>query len=679
MRLIKLIFTGLLVATVLFSATMPAMALEGTSFSFTLTYDWYFVATQDAYLPAGTYLNDAGLLSPEDIYLHGRDLYIADTGNHRIVVFSLDSGELSSFGEDTLQTPTGIAVAEDGTIYVADYGKENVAVFTPQRTLRETIERPTQIYYGQSPYKPRKLALDNYGNIFVLSEGTHEGILQFNANYEFDGFFGANKTKDLSLIEWFQKHFYTDEQKSRMTLRNPPNIVSLDVDPEGMVLSVTQNDEENTVKKLNMAGVNIWEEDSFFGWDDATDIAVLKNGGFVLLESSGWITEYSAEHSMLVEFGGTASTNDRNGLTAVASAIETDEAGNLYVLDRERGVLQVWYPTDYAQILHSAEDLYNEGRYEESLADWTELLRMNPTSYMVNWGYAKALFQLGRYEEAAEHFKLVTQTEGYSDCLWRMRSAWFQRNSTTIILLFVALALVLFALGYLQKRYYWRDKLSDRYAAFTQRHRLIENLTTDVKYFLRHPIDGVYYIKTGERGGAAAAGIFYVVALIVQMVSRGLTPILFGGGYYIWNDETSILLITAVPIALFVVGSYLISSINNGEGTFRQVFTVFGYALTAFIIFIPLLTALSYALTISEVFIYRFLQFLIIGYTLVLFFIGIKEAQAYDLKQTIANALLTLFFVIVTILAAIVLFILWRELVDFVRSVLEEVSYRVFS
>ena len=81
---------------------------------------------------------------------------------------------------------------------------------------------------------------------------------------------------------------------------------------------------------------------------------------------------------MLVTFGGRASTTDRNGLTAVASAIEMDEAGNLFVLDRERGLIQAWYPSDYARLLHLANDTFDAGDYAGSLTCYEEVLHMNP-------------------------------------------------------------------------------------------------------------------------------------------------------------------------------------------------------------------------------------------------------------------------------------------------------------
>lgn len=679
-RIVRVAFLLACAVCLTLVSAVPGYAMEGTAYTFTMSADQSkLLPTMDAYLPAGTYLGGIGLNSPEDMFLDGRTLYIADTGNRRIVVCSLNTGRIETFGEEELKKPTGISVDGNGNIYVADYGAEQVVVFAPDYTVSRCLTRPAEVYYGTSPYKPQKVDLDSYGNLFVISEGTYEGILQFDKNGTFNGFFGANKTKGLSAVEWFQKIFYTDEQKAKMTFRTPPNIVALDVSDSDMVFSVTQNDAKRAIKKLNMAGVNIYADNSIWGLDDYADVAVLPGGTFYVVSVSGWIDEFNEEGEFLLEFGGEAKKTDRNGLTAVVSAIEADEAGNLYILDKERGVIQIWYPTEYARLLHKAEADFTEGSYEESLAGWKEILRMNPNAYMSNLGYAKALFQLGRYEEAAEHFAEIEYAPGYSDCFWETRSAWMRSHMEGILIGVILFAALCFALNLLDKRYGWKEAIRERYEICCRKHRLLQELTGDVSYFLRHPIDGVYYLKTGRRGSVPAATILYVTAIAVYMVCRGLTSFVFGGGYSYDNDPVAILLIIIVPSVLFLIGSYLISAIHDGEGSFRAVYVCFAYSLSAFILCWPALTLLSHAFTLTELFIYRLLAFLILGYTGVLIFISIKEAHVYNLRKTVANILLTLFFMVVAILAAIVLYILWRELLSFLSEVFEEVRYRVFS
>lgn len=673
-------FVCLLFVCLILVNAMSAHAIEGTSNTGTMSADQSrYIPTMDAYLPAGTYLGYVNMNNPEDMFLYNRELYIADSGNHRILVYCLDTGDVFSFGENDLKKPTGIAVGSDGSVYVADYGAEQVVIFSQDYKVKTCLTRPTEPYYGSSPYKPQKVGLDSYGNLFVISEGTYEGVIQFDRNGSFNGFFGANKTKGLSLVEWFQKTFYTDEQKAKMTFRTPPNIVSLDVADTDMVFTVTQNDRRNTVKKLNMAGVNIFKADEFWGMRNSVDVVALESGGFYVISSDGMINEHDEDGEHLLSFGGEATKTDRNGLTAVASAIELDTEGNLYILDKERGVLQVWFPTEYANLLHYAEERFKYGHYEESLTAWGELLRMNPMSYMSHLGYGKALFQLGRYEEAAKHFELIQHREYYSDCFWEIRSAWMRSHMEQTLVIIAVFAVACFALNALNKKCGWSEKVHECHLALCERHPLVKNLTTDVGYFLRHPIDGVYYIKAGKRGSTLSASILYLTALAVHLVCQGLASFVFGGGYSWYRDPLAIVLIAVVPAVLFLLGSYLISSINDGEGDFRTVYTTFAYSLSAFILCWPILTALTHVFTLTEIFICQLLSVLILGYTMIMLFISIKEAHVYNLRKTVANVLLTLFFMIVAIWAAIILYILWRELFSFLSAVFEEVSYRVLS
>lgn len=349
------------------------------------------------------------------------------------------------------------------------------------------------------------------------------------------------------------------------------------------------------------------------------------------------------------------------------------------MLDKERGVVQVWYPTEYAHLLHGAEADFQRGDYSASYEKWTAIMAMNPMAYRSYFGCARALFQLGQYAQAAELYGFIEHPEGYSNSFWEIRSEWMRSNMEYILLGIAMLVVVCAVVKALSGRYAWGERIAAGYRGACGKYPLLKNLTADVAYFLRHPIDGVYYLKTQRRGSVAGATVLYVTALAVYMVCRGAKAFLFGGGYSYYNDPVSIFLIITVPALLFLVGSYLISSINDGEGSFRAIYVSFAYSLSAFIICWPVLTLITHSLTLTELFIYRLMAFLVLGYTAVLVFISIKEAHVYNLRKTFANVFLTLFFMLITILAVVILFILWRELVSFLSEVFEEVRYRAFS
>lgn len=55
-----------------------------------------------------------------------------------------------------------------------------------------------------------------------------------------------------------------------------------------------------------------------------------------------------------------------------------------------------------AELLARGRDLYEEGKFEEALAAWSEAVRVDPKSAMAHNNRAAALIELGRHQEAIE-------------------------------------------------------------------------------------------------------------------------------------------------------------------------------------------------------------------------------------------------------------------------------------
>ena len=79
------------------------------------------------------------LKEPTGLAVHDGKLYVCDTGNDRIEVFSLEDGRFilefgkTGSGPGEFKLPKGVALARDGTIAVCDSGNDRVQLFNPER------------------------------------------------------------------------------------------------------------------------------------------------------------------------------------------------------------------------------------------------------------------------------------------------------------------------------------------------------------------------------------------------------------------------------------------------------------------------------------------------------------------------------------------------------------------
>jgi len=155
---------------------------------------------------------DLDLYYPKDIFYKNSKLYIADSGNFRIVVYDLATGNIQLIGQDILFTPEGVFVDDNNNIYVADSSAQAVYLFDESGTLIRQYTRPNSILFGvNTNYMPKKVVVDKRGNLYIVSEGTAEGIIQLSREGDFLGFFGSN-TVNLSWLQKFQDIFFTSEQ-----------------------------------------------------------------------------------------------------------------------------------------------------------------------------------------------------------------------------------------------------------------------------------------------------------------------------------------------------------------------------------------------------------------------------------------------------------------------------------
>ncbi|MEF3304555.1 SMP-30/gluconolactonase/LRE family protein [Paenibacillus sp. GYB003] len=637
----------------------------------------------------------AGLNQPQDLFVDGRDhLYIADTGNNRIVHLD-DAGRLVAVlepKESPLSRPSGLFVDKDGAVYVADTGNGRVAKLDASGKLLREYRRPeTSQLPASFKYEPTKLVVDKRGFLYIVTLGAVEGLLQLDPDGRFQRFFGSNKVA-FSLFDSFKRLVYTREMYRRELAKLPGATVNAAIDRDGFVYTVTKDIKTDQVKKLNIAGLNQLESrgefasakrDSFgeAGWwaDRQTppqlqDIAVDPDGNMSVVDAvTGTISQYDANGSLLFYWGGPEiAATSKLGVVKSAAAIAATSKGELLVLDGANGLVQAFRPTEFGSLVHRASKLTREGRYAESEPLWREAVRLDAYYTPALIGLAKAAYNGERYKEAQALFFRAGVREGYSDAFWQTRLVWFQRHFAPLMNAAAAALLVLFLADRLTRRSPFRERvrrrLRDR-SGFAGQLRHAGDL-------LRHPIDGFRAIRHDGKAGLASSALALGLALASFSFMKAETGFAFNPAVYTGVKLGPLLAQFVAVWTGWVVSNFLVSSLMRGEGRLRDVCFGSAYALLPLIVVGVPLTLLSRAFTLSEQAIFGFAQIALIGWTALFFFWMVQGIQNYSVGEAALNIAFSLLAFAALGILLFTFVSLSGELAGFVYSLYQEVVIR---
>ena len=165
------------------------------------------------------------LSTPRDIFLNRENghLYIADTGNNRIIELDAEGEVVRILGEEAgFDRPQGIfRNPRDGTLWIADTGNARILNISEDgEALQEFGTPQSDVLVGINAAAPSKVLIDKRGYIYYL-EGTGAGMIVMDQQNRFRGFFGSNR-KAFSLRWLWARYLATEEQKRRFSSPRRP-------------------------------------------------------------------------------------------------------------------------------------------------------------------------------------------------------------------------------------------------------------------------------------------------------------------------------------------------------------------------------------------------------------------------------------------------------------------------
>ena len=647
----------------------------------TYTMDGYgrVMETQTAYLAQETIIKfgEEFLSAPSDLFITDEgEVYVADTGNSRIIVGN-ESGELTKIiGKGILKAPMGVFVTENKHVYVADSEAMAVFEFDEEGNKVNEYGKPDSPLYGDKiEYKPSKLVVNDAGIMYIVCDANTNGIVEISPDEggTFLGYFGANAASaDPMLV--LRRAIATDAQRAKMVSNIPSTPDNLAIDEKGLIYTVTRGEEYDTLKRLNIAGKNLITSCDAYDESPAA-VAVGNHDNVYVASTRGYIYEYNNQGELLFVFGAKDDGSQRVGLSTQVTSIKIDAHDNIYLLDSDKNQIQVYRPSEFTSLLHNALFLYSKGRYTESKEPLEKVLRMNSMFDYANKAMGRALFQEENYDMATDYAKLAKDYPGYSDAFWEIRNNWLKRNIVTLIVLIIALYILIKVLKHFDKKKGIFNRPREIWKGFYN-NKLFSN-TMYAKYFMRHPSDGSYGIAREGRASFSAPSIILAIFIAEYVINKYLCGFLQKtireGRYELVSDIGTIIIV----IAGVTLCNYLVCTINEGEGTVKKIYTYFCYSLMPYVILTPVSFILSHMVTNNEAFLITLVQVVMYGWVIVLMILAIKEVNNYTAQETFKIICLTIFTILIVALLIFIIYVLWAQVFEFISAIIGEVVYRL--
>ena len=673
--------------------------------------------------------------TPRDIYLNRENghLYVADTGNNRIIEMDADGGVVRILGEDAgLDRPQGIfRNPGDGTLWIADTGNARILNLTEEGEFLQEFGTPqSDVLVGINAAAPSKVVVDKRGYIYYL-EGTGAGMIVMDQQSRFRGFFGSNR-KAFTLRWLWARYLATEEQKEKILLSTPTAHSDMYLGGDGFVYTSVAGESRRQVQKLSPVGVNIfvekslerklyknrifgekrrsWEAPHRFGAVTVDDVGTVT----VLDQSSGRVYQYDQDRNLLMAFGRMGIGRVEFGLP---SEIEVDSRGYLYVLDAARSVIYVLRPTRFAELVQRASALQYDGRYEEAAAAWRGVLELASNYELAHSGMAVAFYHQDRWQEAMREYALAHDQLGYALAFYEHRQDQLRQNMGWLVSAVFAVMLGVVVTPAVSTRFRIPGRRRDREtlvvdggvaalppgaAAGRGWSRLARAIVSAFSKsisvgwgVLKRPIETMEDVALG-RSLWLAVGIV-VLAAAARIVSLWLiafhmraTPAV--GSILDWvrlyrpvaayllpelRWEDSNLFFEAarigVPWLLWTVSNYGVSALFDGEGTFRAVARTTACCLIPYIIFSIPIALLSHVMTVQERGFYEAIWSLLYFWILILLVVQIRAVHNYPLGRTFGVGVLKVFGMMILAGALILVGLLTVELISFAGEIALEI------
>jgi hypothetical protein len=406
--------------------------------------------------------------------------------------------------------------------------------------------------------------------------------------------------------------------------------------------------------------------------DDITGVSTVidaavgpENIWSIIDEKRNRIYTYDFDGNLLFAFG------DNGTMLGNIGSIEAIayQGTNMLILDKTNDNITVFQLTEYGDILLQALAAESTQDFELAINLWTDVLKRNSNFDSAYVGIGQAMFRNKDYVNSLTYFESAYDTENWSNSYKEIRKEWMSTYFLVLILIIVGLLVGVVLFFKLMGKINRKTAVSGKKRTFGQ----------EIAYgfhLIFHPFDGFWDLKHEKRGSVRGSIFFIVLAMATfyyQAIGQGYLMDPYAKLASIWAQVLGVL----VPLLLFVLANWCLTTLFEGEGSFKDIFVACSYSLLPIpLLIIPTTVYSNFCITTETDIITFISSFAFIWLGLLIFF-GTMVTHDFSMGKNVVTVLATIVGMVVIMFLAVLFTTLVGKIVSLVTNIVTEIQYRL--
>jgi len=194
-------------------------------------------------------------------------------------------------------------------------------------------------------------------------------------------------------------------------------------------------------------------------------------------------------------------------------------------------------------------------------------------------------------------------------------------------------------------------------------------------HLIFHPFDGYWDLKYEDKGRMKVA-LLILLLLVAVIIQRRYSGFLVNFVDPRSFNSINEVLYVLVPFALWTVSNWSLTTLMDGEGTFRNIVMATAYALLPMILIYLPSTIISNFMIPQETSFYYLLQTVAVIWFVWLLFIGTMTVHQYTVTKTVLTMALTVVVMGIIIFLGLLFINLVQQMMDFFINLYKEYTLR---